>query len=450
MIPTDPDPETGLRQRSEFLAEVRRARDGSGSQVRQGCLLILHFPVLRQIQESAGRDSAVSALRNLLGIVETRLRSRDMLGRIRDYSLCIFLRRCREQDAMLIAEQYTGLLRDIMFDAGSRQLPMDLHYRIVPLDWRGQRRRQGVSGSVRAKADSTRVLSVLRAPSGHASSSSPDRLLDEVAGSTGEPGSTSGQQASATLVHLAPRRNAGPQATVDSNAVSGTEDSTESPARLAGGYRLRPGMVLQHRPLVCCYRVRSLAGSPAEIPSAESALFRQILDVLALDDGRPQARLESQIIVPVDAGELRAESANWLKGACRERRVAPADLCLSVNLEAVSRNLRLSLPAIRSFNRQGIMMMLEGLNSAVQFSTIRPLAGFEYLLVSSRMLQESMRVARVRKELETLIRLAGEQQRQVCADGIDTPALLAHAQGMGIEIGFGRQCGRSEPFPGRL
>lgn len=414
------DPDTGLLRRAAFLAEVRKGQSAGVSQVRRGCLLILHFPVLRQIQEAAGREASTVALRNLLGIVETRHRSRDTMGRIGDHSLCIFLRRCKEQDAMLIAEQYVALLRDVVLEAGEHRASMDLHYRIVPLDWRGRRSRQGVSRMVKAPDDAARVVSAIQ-------------IL-----------ASSGERELGQLVHLPARRQ------VPATQVKPVESAGEAAGVAAGSYRMRPGLLLQHRPLVCSYRIRPVGLFTPSEPLFRSSLFSAVLDALALGAGRTRPRVESQLIVPVDATQLNSESALWLKGECRDRRVAPSDVCLSLHVDSITRDLRASLPAIRSLNRQGIMLMLEGISSAAQFSAIRDLAGFDYLLISPKNLQASMLQARVRQELQSLLDMAREQQRQVCAAGIDTPALLHHAQNLQVEIGFGRECGRSEPFPPAL
>lgn len=411
------DPETGLLRRAAFLAEVRKGQTEGASQVRRGCLLILHFPVLRQIQEAAGVEASAVAMRNLLGIVETRHRSRDTMGRLGDHSLCIFLRRCKEEDAMLIAEQYVVLLRDVVLEAGESRASMDLHYRIVPLDWRGRRSRQGVSRLVKSPDDAARVVSAIKTLA------------------------SSGECELGQLVHLSL-----PQRSADNDAPSAT--SGEGAVKVAAGsYRLRPGMLMQHRPLVCCYRVRPLGLFTPSGPLSESPLMSAVLDTLALGAEQTRPVVESQLIVPVDASQLNGESAHWLKGECRNRRVAPSDVCLSLHVDSLTRDLRASLPAIRSLNRQGIMLMLEGVSSAAQFTAIRHLAGFDYLLISPKILQASMLQIRARQELESLLVMAREQQRQVCAAGIDTPALLAHAQILQVEIGFGRQCGRSEPFP---
>ena len=105
------------------------------------------------------------------------------------------------------------------------------------------------------------------------------------------------------------------------------------------------------------------------------------------------------------------------------------------------------MPVLRRLNRQGIRLMLEGVGSAPQFTALQNLAGFDYLWISAKVLQASFNDVRKRQELESLVEAAHGQHREVCAAGIDTQALLSHAQALNIDIGFGRACGRSLAFP---
>jgi len=105
------------------------------------------------------------------------------------------------------------------------------------------------------------------------------------------------------------------------------------------------------------------------------------------------------------------------------------------------------MPVLRRLNRQGVRLMLEGVGSAPQFSALQNLAGFDYLWISAKNLQLSHKDVRKRQEVESLVQAAHSQHREVCAAGVDTPSLLAHASSLNIDIVFGRECGRSLPFP---
>ena len=94
--------------------------------------------------------------------------------------------------------------------------------------------------------------------------------------------------------------------------------------------------------------------------------------------------------------------------------------------------------------------MLEGVTSPNQFRALQNLAGFDYLYISAKVLQGSLNQIRQRQELVGLIAEAQAQDREICAAGVDTKVLLAHAKQLGVEIGFGRECGKSLPFPDTL
>lgn len=426
------DPVTGLLDREAFLAEVRSSQNKVAANFKRGCLLILHFPVLKNIAEEGGQEVAADALQNLLAVMETRLRSRDTMGRIGQHSLCILLRQCLEDHAVIIAEQFAALLRDVVIDTGELRVPVDLHYRIVPLDARGSRSRQGVSKVIKARAitETSQLLSSLSTIPGVDTDAS-----KVVPFKTG--------QFSATR----PIELSGTSATV--SAFPSRMGRSENVAGSQQAWRLKPGLILKNKPLVCCYRLQPLGQASAIEPLNRSALMLRVLSALALDTEYARPLIESQLIVPVDAAQLSSEAVLWLKNECRAYRVSPSDLCLLLHVDSLSKDLRVSLPLLRRLNRQGIKVMLEGVHSVTQYSALQSLAGFDYLLISARLLHEAVSNVRTRQELDALIENASSQHREVCAAGVDTPALMVFAQSLNIDIGFGRQCGKSQAFPSR-
>ncbi len=429
------DPSTGLLHRAAFLAEVRASQSKASSQVRRGCLLILHFPVLKEIASQGGNTAAVEALHHLLGVVETRLRSRDTLGRIGEHSLCILLRQCLEANALIIADQYVALLRDVVIDTGGFRAPMDLLYRVVALDARGNRPRQGLSRLVKAPAisDTSRLLSSL---------SQQSRALDTEANKIipFKRHSSAGSSVSHSADKHTPAR------------VTRLPDTTVLPIQLISeqqASRLKPGLMLKHRPLVCCYRMHPVSTAPSGESLQTNKQIHAALGMLSLAFERTKPLVDNQIIVTIDAAQLSIQSASWLRDQCRELRITTSDVCLAVHVDSLNHELRARLPALRRLNRLGIRVMLEGLRSAVQFAALKNLAVFDYLMISGRMVHASMDTVRIRQEMAILIEQARAQRCEICATGIDSPVLLSHAQSMDIDIGFGRQCGKSLPFPKR-
>lgn len=430
------DPSTGLLHRTAFLQEVRNGQSKVPSRVRRGCLLILHFPMLQSIAERGGSDAATLALRNLLAVVETRLRSRDTLGRIAEHSLCVLLRQCREKDAVIIAEQYVALLRDVIIDTGSQIAPMELRYRIVPLDSLGRRPRQGVSRLVKEPAvpDGVNLTgqSVLSKEDAESTASkvvsidtARDRQADLNVSFDGKLTSSSGSSATGT--------------------VQSVNEQTSTSAFAT--WRLKPGLLLGSKPLLCCYRVQLVGAQQDNSLLQSNNMFRYVLKALSLGENETRPAVESQLIMPVQASQLNTDLSVWLKQQCAAMRVAPSDVCLSLTVESVSKDLRATVPVLRLLNRQGIRLMLEGVTSTSQFRALQNLAGFDYLYISAKALQMSLKQTHRRRELEGLIAEARAQDREICAAGVDSKALIAHAKQLGVEIGFGRECGKSLPFP---
>lgn len=430
------DPTTGLLHRAAFLQEVRDGQSKVPPHVRRGCLLILHFPMLESVAKQGGSDAAITTLRNLLAVVETRLRSRDTLGRIAEHSLCLLLRQCREKDALIIAEQYVALLRDVIIDTGSHVAPLELRYRIVPLDSLGTRPRQGVSRLVKEPELPVEIQVTADV------STSGDQVeveLDKVVSiSVARDKQKSVDAASGNTAKADP--GSGSDASLQQANKQNTTQSLAS-------WRLKPGLLIDKKPLICCYRLQLVVAEHDLSVLQSNTMFQCVLNALSLGNDATRPAVESQLIMPVLVSQLNMDLPAWLKKECTAKRIAPSDVCLSITLQSLAKDLRASVPILRLLNRLGIRLMVEGVTSASQFRAVQNLAGFDYLYISAKAFQGSLNQIHRRQELSSLIAEAKASHREICAAGIDTKMLLAHAKMLGVEIGFGRECGKSVPFP---
>jgi len=221
------DPATGLLDRRAFLQEVHKVQNSTPTRLRRGCLLIMSFPILQSLAQSDGGEEALDdALRHLLAIVETRVRTRDPLGRIAPHSLSLLLKACRESDAVVVADQYVALLRDVVVQCNGRQVPLDLRYRIVPLDARGSKPRQGVSRLVVAPSVSDHLTLAKQI---------------EVAG----------------------------------NRVDLTSSKVVAlNAARSQSWRLRPGMLIARQPLICCFWLHTVGVARMSGSLQKTDMFR--------------------------------------------------------------------------------------------------------------------------------------------------------------------------------
>lgn len=422
------DPVTGLLHRQAFLNQVHEVHRTMPSRLRRGCLLIFHFPVLQSLAgPGEDNEAADDALRHLLAIVQTRARSRDTIGRISQHSLCILLKGCAESDAVVVADQYAALLRDIVVEVGGKPLPMNFRYRIVPLDAHGTKSRQGVSRLIIAPPISD-----------------PAALSKQIHIAGNRVDLSTSKVVSLNAI----RRDRQPEfedeqitASSDCTVVEiGERDSAQS-------WRLRPGMLITRKPLTCCYRLQPVGIVRMVDVLQQTDLFSSMLRSLALLDDASRPVVESQLILPIDARQLDSQFPEWVSARCKQMRVAPSDICLSISIESLSQELRAVAPVLRLLNRYGIRLMLEGVVSSSQFRMMKNVATFDYLHISGRSLNDSLTQLTVRLELEAIISDAKTVQCEICAGGLDNEALMNHALAMQIEIGFGRQCGASVSFP---
>lgn len=422
------DSAIGLMQRAEFLKAVRDAQLGSSKDLPRGCLLILHFPGLLDIAQQEGMSVLDATLQSLLGIIEARLRRRDTLGRIGEQSLCVLLRQCEEKNAIAIADQYETLLNDVAYDERLQSALVGFHYRVVSLD---SERRRSLSGeesgaNTRALSEASILLATIRSFS-QADEPVPGELVSLV-GSNAEPPSS--------IAAMPTQARPG----VSNASVDATQLTAQS-------WRLKPGHLLSQQLLATCYRVQSVGFARSDQALPDNPMFHAALNALALNVKLARPIIESLLILPVSVSQLTHEASFWLKERCRSQRIAPSDICLLLSVDTVSEDLRTSMPVLRRLNRQGVRLMLEGVTSAPQFTALQNLAGFDYVWISAKVLQSSVLELRARQELEALIAAAHAQHREVCAAGIDSQVLLEHARALRIDIGFGRVCGRSLPFP---
>ncbi|MFK7891227.1 MAG: EAL domain-containing protein [Granulosicoccus sp.] len=425
------DPLTDLLIREDFLREVRQTLEQLSVGARRGSLLILRCSALSETSCCKTAD-ADDALRHLLTAIKRRSRSKDLLGRTSKVSICLFLKQCREADALAVAEQYARMLGDIEVSVdGGAPRRMQLHYRIVPLDSMGDRRRQGLSGTTalgRAKGSA--------GPKGQSARTSPEAV--------DLPTVKSRRSAELVSVHTDQKH--------EIPRVRRLHGGEFIPASGGISMRLRPGRLINRKAFVCCYRLQRRAVSEKSLKLSESSVFASVLTALSMKEssGRQaimRPTIQSQLILPVQAQQISDDFCDWVSERCTQMRVSPADICLSLGMESLEAHMRKIAPMLRKLNRSGIRLMIEDVDLALRFQSMHKLARFDYLYISGRLLHDSLNDSHQKHELETLIAFAMRQQCEIYAAGLDTQSLVDYAMSIGVEIGFGRACGKSIAFP---
>jgi len=425
------DPVTGLLTRAAFLEEVRETNETVPSQLRRGCLLVLQFPILKTLlKNNDSSQDCDDTIRHLLAIVETRLRSRDTLGRISHHSLCVLLKGCRASDAVVVADQYLSLLRDVVLDIGGRQVPLDCRYRIVTMDKSGIRTGSRVS-RLYVSPPITNELKLAKQI---------DVAGNRVDLSTSKVVSLNVERANRHIEAVAENTDI-----IEDQPGNSVFEINKSDS--AKAWRLRPGMLITRMPLLCCYMLQPLYKNKQTAKLQNADILTSMLSALALHVSGARPVVESQLILPVQAEQIEEGFAQWISVRCKTSRVAPSDICLSVSVDSLASDLRRIAPELRLLNRYGIRLMLEGVNSSNQFRMMKNIAHFDYLQISGRALNDSLRQLAARVNLESIITEARTQDCEICTGGIDNDILMKHALAMQIDIGFGRSCGTSVAFP---
>ena len=433
MIESDEDAATGLLNRRAFVREVMELRQQGARTRYLGCLLVLQFPVIKSL-EITGKpdDPGDDAMRHLLAVLETRTRTRDPMGRIARHSLCILLRGCLTHNAMVVADQYAALLRDIVISVNDKQFPMQLRYRVVSLDKREQR---AVCGATRIiygpPIDQDTKLSHQLEVTGNKVDFAVSKVVSLNSARAEKKQTTARSEGSETGM---PNRKKGQVLRL------GMKNQTHS-------WRMRPGMLLLRKPLVCCHRLQGVGVGETAQNLQMLPLFASMLNALALNRGEARPRIESQIILPIIPGQIDADFPQWVADRCKQLRVAPSDICLSLEVDSLALDLRRAGPLLRQLNNKGIRLMLEGPSSASQFRMTQKIAQFDYLYVSGRAMTDSLSRLDERVRLSALIDEARAGHCEICAGGVDSAAMIEHGLAMKVDIGFGRGCGASTAFP---
>ena len=128
------DRDTGLLTPASFDAEMQRWKDSADERNACACLLNLHLDYLDDIEQALGADVRRKALQEVLGLVETRLRGRDLVARLGPACIGVMLKQCDLTDAKRVCAALEERLRDYRFRSGIRRFAARLRIAMRVLD----------------------------------------------------------------------------------------------------------------------------------------------------------------------------------------------------------------------------------------------------------------------------------------------------------------------------
>lgn len=451
------DNDTGLPGRVAFVREAQRWCASSDKAAHRACLLTIQLDSVRQISERCGEHAARMALLDILGLLETRLRGRDLTGRTGPVTISVLLKLCSLDDSDCVATALGDTLNGYRFMWQGQSFETQINTRVESLeaqktlaelhavvtcapDDRPEHSErltpaQAGGGSTGGAADEARVL---RLPQ--------PRITHAV-----QPGNVIQLSNHRSFPETTRARNDFPAVALRSNAMS-------------TALRVQPGMRVSGDPGIAFYLLRALhANQLLDINSdgnsvrhkqawrepaigRDQQLIAQVLDVLSADALRSKDTPLPPIVVSLNPAFLSEPTVEWILASCHLKRVPAESICISVTESGVSACLRDSLPSLRRLQRQGVALMLETSSQSPQAGRLLRHLPFRYVRLPVQLIDAAPANRFRMAVLKAQQRLARQVGADVVCGGIDSPALMQRCRSLGVDIAFGRSCGRTLPF----
>jgi len=412
-LPGNRDSDTGLLNRTAFLREVRDFQNDAQSDKAEACLLVFQIPAFELINQQFGADTGRSVLRDILGLIETRLRGRDIFGRLTRQSLCVLLRQCSIEDAEKTSAQFGEVLANFSVSHEDVTIPVTVQRRVIPL------------GSLETLANRTRELTATSQPNVTDNQSQIESHdINDIA--------------SASAVKARDYANAPPAA----NYQSATGDiDDEQVAQGSHHWRAEPGKRLVDTGESDCYRLRSLQAASRQ---RDREGLRQAIDTLASAQQK-QVQLPL-LMVDVALRSLDGDTVSWLLEACTKHQVQPSSLCIALSHAGWAGRLRHVIPALKQLDRAGVLVMLDALETDRHGEIVERTVNIDFRQLSTRDMSNALASAATFNELQTRIGNFRQSGSKIICRAVDSDKHLSELRRLGVDIVFGRFAGRSVPL----
>jgi len=468
------DRDTGLPGPAVFAQEAHQWLCATSTASRRACLLTLQLDTVHTVTEAFGEDTARIALRDMLGFMETRLRARDLTGRTASCTLSVLLKLCSPSDAERVATALVDTLTGYQFLWNGHAYEPAISTRVKALS--AHSTLAHFKAAISSEAGAAPWQSVARhlpqeilptEPTAQISHTMQERQANHHEMATHADRMVPGelvQPRSVTVfadnvVSLHGSRLQRESVTHEGSIPAGPDNPHESATQ---PIRIQPCIRTNGDPGVVCYLLRSQtlqqAGTSVDVSVADNRaaqvhkdrtiaydqrLIASVLNVLTLDPEQHSNTALPMFVVGLQAGFLSEANVEWLIAACHARRVANNALCLSVTETGISARLRDSLPALRRLHRAGFGLMLETGSYRPHSYTLLRCLQFNFIRPPIQLVDAACRDRFRMSVLTSQIRFAHGVGAEVVCGGVDTAAMMQQCQAVGVDIGYGRACGRS-------
>ncbi|MEE9322197.1 MAG: diguanylate cyclase [Granulosicoccus sp.] len=414
-LPGNRDPDTGLLSRTAFLREVRNFQNEAQTSRAKACLLVFQIPVFESINQQFGVDTGRSVLRDILGLIETRLRGRDTFGRLTPQSLCVLLRQCSIKDAEKTSAQFGEVLANFSVRHEGVTIPVPVQRRVIPL------------GSLEALANRSRELTT------NSQQNAAGGQLQTVS-----PGAENIASISAVRPGAQPDS---PPATYSQFGIGAVDD--EKVALGSNHWRAEPGRRLIDTDKPIIYRLRSLQAASRH---RDREGLRQAIDTLARVQQMQAQSPVPLLIVDIALRSLDADTVSWLLAACKQHQVLTSSLCIALSHAGWAGRLRHVIPALKQLDRAGVLVMLDAFETDRHGEIVERTVNIDFRQLSGADLNAALGNTASFRELQARIGKYRQSDSNVICRAVDTDKHLPELRRLGVDIVFGRFVGRSVPL----
>jgi EAL domain-containing protein (putative c-di-GMP-specific phosphodiesterase class I)/GGDEF domain-containing protein len=403
------DPDTALMHRSAFVEAATSWVKAHVDPSEASQLLIVEFDSLIDVEIAGGYDAAREALFECMALLETRLRNRDAVGRVSRYAIAVLLKQCTEDMGRSVS--------DALMDSLSRHR-FSWNSQIYPTHCRMTRHRLTPEKNIEALLPSIEIAPRTLSGADSLAMSSSNNVISIVNDNT----VAAERCYSACSVENLPETN----------------------------LRAQPGVLLQDTEIVACYRLRVLGevrddnGDAMGDLSLCYAALTQIAEAMSLR----QRSLLPVLIVDAPGAFIEEAKLEWLLTQCIELRVPMSTFCLAFTEMEIMSRLRTALPVMKRAHREGVQLMLKAPGESPYAYHMQKLLPLDYVELLPAMVQSALSDDFDRSILNAQIAVAHSLGLQVITTNLDSMQLIKFCNSVGIDIGFGKLCGRSVSLSG--
>jgi len=139
---------TGLCNRAEFEARLRRTLEQAHAEGSEHALMFIDLDKFKLVNDACGHSAGDALLQQVSKMLSETVRARDTLARLGGDEFAVILERCTAQQALRVAQQICDRLDEFRFQHGERRFRIGASIGLVPLD-----RRWSLTAAVLQAAD---------------------------------------------------------------------------------------------------------------------------------------------------------------------------------------------------------------------------------------------------------------------------------------------------------